>query len=68
LPKVNVLLHNLATVPVTSQKVFSSKLKVMLQMSEDRLEMTLVLIEIHRDKTLVIEAVIDSFAIKTMPS
>lgn len=37
-------------------------------MSEDRLEMTLVLIEIHRDKTLVIEAVIDSFAIKTMPS
>jgi hypothetical protein len=37
-------------------------------MSEDRLEATLVLIQTHRDKTLSIDAVIDSFATKTTSS
>jgi hypothetical protein len=37
-------------------------------MSEDRLEATLVFIQTHRDKTLSIDAVMDSFATETASS
>jgi hypothetical protein len=44
------------------------KVEARASMSEDRLEATLVLIQTHRDKTLSIDAVIDSFATKTTSS
>ena len=68
LPKVNILLHILATLLVTTaqpERVFSKVEKTAsaarASMSEDRLE-ALVLIQTHRDK---IDAVIDSFAANT---
>ena len=74
LPNVNILLHILATLPVTTaqpERVFSKVEKTAsaarASMSEDRLE-ALVLIQTHRDKTPSIDAVIDSFAANTTSS
>jgi hypothetical protein len=72
LPNVNVLLHILAMTTAQPERVFSKVEKTAsaarILMSEDRLEAILILTQTHRDKTLSIDAVTDSFATNTTSS
>jgi hypothetical protein len=68
LPNVNVFIAHFSYIACDQPERVFFKVEARASMSEDRLEATLFLIKTRRDKTLAIDAVTDSFAIKTISS